>query len=120
MLEPVGNLPENIRGLRAIGTVIESDVTEAVACAGKSKSGLSDKCGLVIFVAADFDGYLAELIRGLEAGAARDCPPFTRWALVVRDDVMDEVSQYGSFAVDNNFRAFPDSERRNALAWVAG
>jgi hypothetical protein len=120
LFRPVGDLSNNVSGLRASGTVVEQDVREAVAQAAAAAKDTSTHRGLVVFVDPEFDGYLAELIRGLEREAAQNPASFARWALVVKDDVVEEASQFGSFIADSNLRVFPDSARTSALEWVAG
>ena len=119
MFEPVREVPKGVTGLRATGTVIEQDVKEAVALAAAATQG-SKSHGLVVFVGLDFDGYLAELVRGLKNEAAENSAPFARWALVVKDDLIEEVRQYGSFTKDSHLRVFTESARPSALEWVAG
>jgi hypothetical protein len=120
MLEPVGDLPRNVKGLRATGTVVERDVGQAVASAAATEAGAHKNDGFVVFLAPEFNGYLAELIRGLKGEAEREPPLFTRWAFIVNDDVVDEMLQYGQFAAASNFRVFSDYEQTKALKWVAG
>ena len=116
MFEPLGELPEGLSGLRASGTIVERDVTEAVASAAKAMQGSKGR-GLVVIVGPDFDGYLAELVRGLAKEAA--VAPFARYALVVKDDELDEVRQYGCFGADN-LRVFGERARQSAIEWAAG
>jgi len=119
MFEPGGELPNGVLALRASGTVIAQDVPEAVALLAGTRPELKER-GLVVFVGPDFDGYLAELVRGLEEEAAKGNAPFARWALVVEDDKMGEVHQFGRFAAEGNFRVFQESVRQSALEWAAG
>jgi hypothetical protein len=117
VLEPVAGLPKGVAGLMALGTVVEHDVPQAVALVGGAGSATP---GLAVFVARDFDGYLAELLRGLEKTAEDGDAPFARWALILRDDEIGEADLYGKSLAGGKLRVFRDSERQAALGWLAG
>jgi hypothetical protein len=118
VLEPMTGLPDGIAGLKAFGTVVEQDVPQAVALVAADRRAPA-RTGLAVFVARDFDGYLAELLRGLENAAGGDAP-FARWALIVGDDEIGEADLYGKSLAGEKLRVFPDSERQTALEWLAG
>ncbi len=62
MLERMQDAPEHALALKASGTVMARDVEAAVSAAlGESTVGT----GLVVVIDPDFDGYFAELARGL-------------------------------------------------------
>ena len=62
MLERVQDAPAHSLALRASGTVMAQDVEAAIEAAlGRSEAAT----GLVIVIDPDFDGYFAELARGL-------------------------------------------------------
>ena len=64
------------------------------ARAAANTTQTSKHCGLVVFLASEFDGYLAELIRG-DRAAVDEPASFTSWAFVAKEDVIDEARQYG-------------------------
>jgi len=62
MLERVQDAPAHALAMRASGTVMAQDVEAAIEAAlGRSEAAT----GLVIVIDPDFDGYFAELARGL-------------------------------------------------------
>ena len=65
MLERMQDGPNRALALEAGGTVMARDVEAAVEAALGSKAAT----GLVIVISRDFDGYLAELARGLKSVA---------------------------------------------------
>ena len=112
MFEPVREVPKGVTGLRATGTVIEQDVKEAVALAAAATQG-SKSHGLVVFVGLDFDGYLAELVRGLKNEAAENSAQFARWALVVKDDLIEE--KYRGIRPAAGYPSCPDHSEKATL-----
>jgi hypothetical protein len=115
MLEPLTDLPAGVCGLRALGTVVAADVAAAIAGAAAA-SGHATTKGLVVVIDPDFDGYLAELVRGLATAAAAPAPAFARFALIAPDGVVSEARAHGADAP----RIFPASQRADALAFAAG
>ncbi|MGJ0505970.1 MAG: hypothetical protein ACR652_02300 [Methylocystis sp.] len=110
MLESLAETPPGVRGLRATGVVVAADVAQALAAAQPDAAA-----GLVVVIDPDFDGYLAELMRGLAAAAAAPAPAFARVALVAPDDMLAEAGRHGG-----EVRLFPASRRAEALAYAAG
>jgi hypothetical protein len=113
MLDSVSDLPPGVLGLTATGTVIAQDVAQALNLLRGDAYGAG---GLVVFVDADFDGYLSELVAGLGEASGVDKPLFGRWALVLPDDMVAEATQLGGAG---KVSVFPRSRRADALAWVA-
>lgn len=116
MLEPLSDAPAGACVLRANGTVIASDVAEAFAKA-QAAPGRDGTAGFVIAIDPDFDGYLAELARGLTAAAAAPRPPFTRFALVAPDGMVSEARRLGGAGA---VKIFPASEKTAAFSYAAG
>ncbi len=67
MLEQVQDAPAHGVALRASGTVMAQDVEAAIAAALRRSEAAT---GLVIVIDADFEGYFAELARGLRTSLA--------------------------------------------------
>jgi len=114
MLERLQDAPDQIIALSASGTVIARDVEAAVrASVGP---GGSTPAGLVIIVARDFDGYFAEIARGLtDASGAHKS--LARLALVADADTLDEARLSG---FDGSLvRLFTTADRKAALDWAA-
>lgn len=114
MLEPVSDLPSGVVGLRAQGTVIAGDISEALVIAKAAPGGDG---GLIIFVDPDLDGYLSEIIAALDTASQAAPPLFLRWALLAPDGVVQEAEQLRS---GSKLKIFPLSRRDDALAWAAG
>lgn len=96
---------------RANGTVMATDV-EALYTDAPARS--------MIVVDADFDGYMAELARGLRAVVERAGASAQRIAVIVNADVLDEAELGGLSPDGAALRAFPRNDAAAALAWVKG
>jgi hypothetical protein len=116
MLNPVIDLPAGVVGLRANGTVIAQDISQALILA-RTAPEADKSVGLILFVDPDLDGYLSEIVSGLGAESQANPALFQRWALVVPDDVVSEVEQ---FRTADKLRIFPQSRSSDALSWVSG
>ena len=103
MLTRLEGLPEELVRLHASGTVVATDVSLAMR-------DLPAQAHMVVVLDPDFDGYLAEISRGL---AGSDC---ARCALIVPDDMIEEARIH---ADTDRFRIFPASERGKATMWAA-
>lgn len=115
MLEPVADLPAGVIGLRANGTVIAQDILQALVLAIAAPD--VDKIfGLILFVDPDLDGYLSEIVSGLDKASETEPALFHRWALVVPDDAVSEAEQYRG---QGKLNVFPQNRRDDAIAWVA-
>jgi hypothetical protein len=113
MLDPITDLPAGVVGLRANGTVIAQDVSQALTLASVE----ADRTyGLIVFVDPDLDGYLAEIVAALDMASEAEPALFQQWALVVPDDFVSEAEQYRGAG---RLKVFPQSRRNDALAHVA-
>jgi hypothetical protein len=113
MLERVEDAPAHTFALRASGTVMAGDVESALeATLGASTAST----GLVIVIDPDFDGYLAELARGL-ASASLTHKNLVKLAVVT--DLMDEAKFAGFDVSAVPIRLFLPDERKKALDWAA-
>jgi hypothetical protein len=114
MLERLQDPPEHALALEASGTIMASDIEAAAdAALGASTVGT----GLVIVIGRDFDGYLAELARGL-ANVSLAHKNIVRIAVVTDADRMDEAKLSGWSASAVPVRLFAASERRAAYNWA--
>ena len=118
MLERLSNLPKEIIGFRATGTVIASDVEKSLADLAGSE-GTIDAKGLAVVVDRDFDGYFAELARGM-AHASSAYKSLEKLAVVVDADRMGEARPSSFDGTAANVRLFATPDRTAAFAWVAG
>jgi hypothetical protein len=115
MLERVPDAPTHALALNASGTVMASDVEAAIeAAVGPSEAAT----GLVIVIDRDFEGYLAELARGL-ANAALAHKSLVKLAVVTDVDRMDEARVSGLDVSAVPIRLFASADRRAALEWAA-
>ncbi len=114
MLERSQKQPEHALALEASGTVIARDVESAVdGAVGASSAGT----GLVIVVSQDFDGYFAEVARGL-ANVAVAHKNVVRIAVVTEADQMDEAKLVGWNTSAVPIRLFSTQELSAAYAWA--
>src|SRR5271166_4213169 len=81
MLEHVLDAPAHTLALRASGTILARDVEAAIEPAFGPSAAAT---GLVIIVDRDFDGYFAELARGLANAAMADRKAALEWAAAAR------------------------------------
>lgn len=104
MIERQDESPKDLVGLSASGTVMAHDVKEALRMVGVAEK-------LLVMVTPDFDGYLAELVGGIQHacthGEAKRC------ALVVPQGMAEEARQRGE---SSNYRVF--EARDAAEQWL--
>jgi hypothetical protein len=115
MLERVQDAPAHSLALRASGTVTAGDVEAAIEAAlGRSEAAT----GLVIVIDGDFDGYFAELARGL-TNASLAHRSLVKIAVVADPAWMDEARLSGFDASPVPVRLFAEADQRAALNWAA-
>lgn len=113
MLERIEDAPANALALAASGTVMARDVGQAVnAALGTGATGL------VVVIGEDFDGYMAEVERGL-ADVAVAHKDLGRIALVVGPGQADEAKLGGFGGSGAAVRVFSADQRRAAFDWAA-
>jgi len=115
MLERVEDAPVHTLALQASGTVVARDVEAAISAAVAPTSGAT---GLVVVVDRDFDGYFAELARGLTSAALAH-KNLVKLAVVTDPDRMEEARISGFEVSPVTVRLFPTAERKAALEWAA-
>jgi hypothetical protein len=113
MLERVQDAPAQTLALRASGTVVARDI-EAAIDAGLGRAAT----GLVIVIDPDFDGYFAELARGL-ANAALAHRSLVKLAVVIDPDQMDGARLNSFEASPVRIRQFAPADTNSALEWAA-
>jgi hypothetical protein len=115
MLERVQDAPPQTLALRASGTVMARDVEAAIEAAlGQSEAAT----GLVIVIDSDFEGYFAELARGL-ANASLAHKPLVKLAVVIDPDQMDGDRLNSFEASPVRIRQFARADTNSALEWAA-
>ncbi len=112
MLERIQDGPTQAVALKASGTVMASDVEQAAAALATGPAPI----GLVIVIDPDFDGYMAEVARGL-ANVSLAHKTIVRIAVVLDPGQMSE-SGFSVSAVP--IRTFATGDRREAFAWADG
>ena len=114
MLERITDGQAHTLALKASGTVLERDVDAAIEAAiGKSTAST----GFVIVIDRDFDGYFAELARGL-TNASLAHKNLVKLAIVTDPDRMEEARLSGFDVSAVPIRLFPSSDRNAAYAWA--
>ncbi len=111
MLERIEDRNARRMMLRASGTVRKSDVESALAAASRP--------GLVIDVDPDFDGYLAEIARGLASTTAEQSA-VEHVALVMDAALLPEAEISGFAHSRRPTRLFARRDRRAADDWASG
>src|SRR5271167_1770947 len=115
MLEPLRDAPAHALALKASGTIMAKDIESAIATA----LGASDaSTGLVVVIDRDFDGYFAELARGLKHASLAH-KNLVKVAVVTEADRMDEAKLSGFDAPAVPIRLFAANDRRAAYDWAA-
>jgi hypothetical protein len=116
MLERIQEAPAHTLALHASGTIMARDVEAAIEAAiGQS----SASTGVVIVIDRDFDGYFAELARGL-ANASLAHRSLVKVAVVTEADRLDEAKLSGFDVSAVPIRLFAANERNAAFDWTAG
>ncbi len=116
MLERIQDAPGETLALRASGTILSQDIEAAIQAAMGASSAAR---GLVIVIDRDFDGYFAELARGL-AKAALAHRSLVKLAIVADADRMDEAKLSGFEVSAVPIRLFVAKDRNMAFDWAAG
>ena len=115
MLDRVQDAPAHALALRAAGTVMAQDVEAAIQAAlGQSEAAT----GLVIVIDPDFDGYFAELARGLKTASLAH-KSLVKLAVVTGAERMEEARLSGFEASPVTVRLFEEADRKTALEWAA-
>ena len=113
MLERVQEAPAQTLALRASGTVVARDIEVAIgASLGEAATGL------VIVIDPDFEGYFAELARGL-FNAALAHRSLVKLAIVVDPERMDGATLNNFEASPVRIRQFAHADENAALEWAA-
>jgi len=115
MLEQVQDAPAHTLALRASGTIVARDIEAAIE-AGLGQSGAAT--GLVIVIDPDFDGYFAELARGLK-NASLAHKNLVKLAVVTGADRMEEAKLSGFEVSAVPVRLFAEADQKAALDWAA-
>ncbi len=115
MLERLLDAPADTLALRASGTVMARDVEAAIEAA-LGPSGAST--GLVVVIDPDFDGYMAELARGLSSSALAH-KNLVKLAVVCDSGLLDEAKLSGFDISAVPIRLFASGDRQTALDWAA-
>ena len=115
MLEHVQDAPEHTLALRASGTIVARDIEAAIE-AGLGQSDAAT--GLVIVIDPDFDGYFAELARGLK-NASLAHKNLVKLAVVTDANRMEEAKLSGFEVSAVPVRLFAEADQRAALDWAA-
>jgi hypothetical protein len=115
MLERVQDAPAQTLALRVSGTIMAPDVEAAIEeVLGRSEAAT----GLVIVVDRDFDGYFAELARGLTS-ASLTHKSLVKLAVVTETTRMDEARLSGFDVAAVPVRLFDAADQRVAMEWAA-
>jgi len=109
MLERVQDAPAQILALRASGAIMARDIEAAI------DAGLS---GAATGLDPDFDGYFAELARGL-ANAALAHKSLVKLAVVIDPDQMDGAKLNSFEASPVRIRQFALADKNSAFEWAA-
>ena len=115
MLDRVQDAPADTLALRASGTILARDVEVAIETAIGSSIAST---GVVIVIDRDFDGYFAELARGL-ANSSLAHKNLVKLAVVTETDRMDEAKLSGFDVSAVPIRLFGANERNAAYNWAA-
>jgi hypothetical protein len=113
MLQRIEDAPQDTVALRASGTIMARDVEAAIEAALGGAS-----TGVVIVIDRDFDGYFAELARGL-ASASLGHKSLVKLAVVTDLDRMDEAKLSGFDVSAVPIRLFSTADQRLAFDWAA-
>jgi hypothetical protein len=106
--------PTRALALEASGTVMAGDVDAAVEAELGPKAAA---IGLLVAISQDFDGYLAELARGLKSVSLAH-KAIVRIAVVAEHGQIEEAGLVGWTDAPVSIRLFPASERHTAFDWV--
>jgi DNA-binding LacI/PurR family transcriptional regulator len=113
MLERVHDAPAQTVALRASGTVMAGDIEVAIGAAlGEAATGL------VMIIDPNFEGYFAEMARGL-ASAALAHKSLVKLAVVTDPERMDEARRTDFEASPVPIRLVARTDQKGAFEWAA-
>jgi hypothetical protein len=120
MIERTSANDENAITYRLTGTVVADDVKQAVCSDEKLAAGASSR-SLVFTVDPEFDGYWAEVLRGLRALADEDgcATRIARVAIIIPPDMRGEYETSPVLEMAIECRAFTSLEDDQARHWLA-
>jgi hypothetical protein len=117
MLERLSDAPDRTIGLKASGTVMAQDIEDAIA--GLSADlGASAAAGVIVEIDHDFDGYFAELARGLTSASLAH-RTLVKLAVVMDGDRLNEARLSGFDRAAAPVRLFVAADRMTAFSWAA-
>src|SRR5208283_2898518 len=114
MLERMEGATQHALALKASGVVMARDVEAAIEAALGTTSAAT---GLVVVIDRDFDGYFAELARGL-ASVSLAHKNIVRIAVVTEPDRLAEAKLNEWAAAAVTIRLFASDESRAACDWA--
>ena len=120
MIEYTGANDSSAITYRLTGTVVADDIKQAV-CSGERVAASEGSKGLILTIDAEFDGYWAEVLRGLRALADEDgCATWiARVAIIIPPDMRGEYETGPVLEMAIECRAFTSLEADQARHWLA-
>jgi len=115
MLQKQNSERPKIQSFRATGTVLESDVGQLFADDGAT---FEDASRLEFVIDPDFDGYLAEFVKGLKKQVAKSDFTNMKIALIMPDRMIPEAALAGLSENDDALKVFPSSQTSVATDWL--
>ena len=118
MLTRLTDLPEGVIGFESEGRLTAEDYTEVIGPAIDAAAG-AGKVRLVYVVGPDFGIEHQAVWQDLKLGS-QNWSNWERLALVTDHDWMRNAVQALGWMVPGQVRAFPVTEREDAVRWAAG
>ena len=118
MLEPLEDLPADVVGFRAVGTIEASDYREVLTPAFDAAFEEHDRINCVIVMGDDFDH--VSLGAMLEDAKLISMPrdAWGRSAFVTDHDALAGIAAAFGGLVPGEFRVFPLAKQADAVAWI--
>ena len=120
MIEPLPDLPPNVLGFRAVGTVEASDYRTVLDPAIDAAIAKGEKVNLVYVLGDDFGKYS---LSALWQDVLLEGKPERSWgriALVTDRRIIGEVVQGFAFLLPADFRLFALGDLGTAVEWAGG
>ncbi|MBM7506032.1 STAS/SEC14 domain-containing protein [Agromyces aurantiacus] len=118
MIELLDDLPSDVIGFRAVGTVTASDYREVLDPAIDAAAASSGKLDLVLVIDDEFDHYSLGAMMEDAKLLGRPLSIWDRAAFVTDRDVLTGIAVAFGGLVPGEFRVFPLDRLDEAIAWV--
>lgn len=119
MVEQIPNLPDNVLGFRAKGTVTASDYESVIIPAVEALFSRQDKVRFLYHLGEDFSGFEAGAVWDDTKLGLKHLAGWERMALVSDVEWIRAAVKIFGLAIPGHVRVFHNRELAKAIRWVS-